>query len=169
MLSCLVRQKQWGWEITAAMTVNTSKIKNSDGGSDGNNHDMMLKNITHTPWHPGSSIKEQNKWINTHSWPISFREVSPKLWLFYCLQIVSNTSTNPCFGNKRINCCMGIFIAMVSFSGYFRYTLKKKKLSEHIIKDIKLHIGCIITEWGWIWLYDKSRIESDSWRKLSNS
>lgn len=127
MLSCLVRQKQWGWEITAAMTVNTSKIKNSDGGSDGNNHDMMLKNITHTPWHPGSSIKEQNKWINTHSWPISFREVSPKLWLFYCLQIVSNTSTNPCFGNKRINCCMGIFIAMVSFSGYFRYTLKKKK------------------------------------------
>lgn len=44
-----VRQKQWGWEIIAAMTVNTSKIKNSDGGSDGNNHDVMLKNITNTP------------------------------------------------------------------------------------------------------------------------
>lgn len=41
-----VRQRWWGWEIIAAMTVNTSKIKNSDGSNEGNNH--VRKYYPHT-------------------------------------------------------------------------------------------------------------------------
>lgn len=59
-----VRQKWWGWEIIAAMTVNTSKIKNSDSSNEGNNHHAMLENMTHTPWRQGSGVKERNKGLN---------------------------------------------------------------------------------------------------------
>lgn len=118
-----VRQRWWGWKIIAAMTVNTSKIKNSDGSNEGNNYDMMLENITHTPGCPGSSIKEQKQIAEEHTGDLFWEKC-----VSYCLQIVSNSSTNPRFGNKRINCCyVGIFLAIFSiFFWVFQISFKIK-------------------------------------------
>lgn len=66
-----VRQKWWGWEIIAAMTVNTSKIKNSDSSNEGNNH-RAIEDVTHTPRRQGSSAKERNKGLNDTADPFHF-------------------------------------------------------------------------------------------------
>lgn len=126
-----VRQKWWGWEIIAAMTVNTSKIKNSDGSNEGNNHHAMPENMTHTPWRHGSSTKERKKGLNTRSWPISFGEFSPKMGLSYCPQIVSNSRANPRFGNKRINCCYGDIFCHGIFFWVFQIRFKIKAFTAY--------------------------------------
>lgn len=89
------------------------------------------KNITHTPRHPGSSIKEQNKELNTRCRTASFGGNLSKMWLADCLWIFSNSSTNPCFGNKRINSCCGDIFRR----GIFCWVFKIPLVWQHIIKE----------------------------------